>query len=224
MLLQVEDRRRWRGQELHHPGGYGIWLGVCPSLGLLVHDTHAHTFAWYAAMYIFQASNGQAFSLVWCVRVCRGHSQHFHGPLTSWRQEVNGYCTNQPGNPHAQPPSLLDFSNMSFSKCLPRWPVAILSPLLPLSLCLSPSVSILCVHPFLSASSLFQSKQCLSLSTIKDSSLCSIPCLEACHCWPAPQYAQWPRGPTMAHFNLNFPQNEWEPTPVHAACLLIGPS
>lgn len=30
-------------------------------------NTQAHTFAWYALMYNFQASSWQAFSLVWCV-------------------------------------------------------------------------------------------------------------------------------------------------------------
>lgn len=54
--------------------------------------------------------------------------------------------------------------------------------------------------------------------------LCPLTTVLESHCRLATQYAQWPRGPTMAHFNLNFPRNEWEPTPVHAACLLIGPS
>lgn len=59
---------------------------------------------------------------------------------------------------------------------------------------------------------------CLQSKTL----LCPLCTVLESHCRPATQYAQWPRGLTMAHFNLNFPRNEWECTPVHAAGLLIG--
>ena len=88
------------------------------------------------------------------------------------------------------------------------------------------------LSPSLAPASPFLSLSFLSLSKANTASpcpqsktlLCPLSTVLESHCRPAAQYAQWPRGPTMAHFNLNFPRNEWEPTPVHAACLLIGPS
>ena len=59
--------------------------------------THTHTFAWYAVMYNIQALAG----IFWvCVSVCLRLSQHFHGVLSSWRQEGRSYSTKQPGNQH----------------------------------------------------------------------------------------------------------------------------
>lgn len=95
-------------------------------------------------------------------------------------------------------------------------------------LCLSASVSIprscLSVRIPSSLLPLFLKANTASPCPQSKTLLCPLSTVLESHCRPAAQYAQWPRGPTMAHFNLNFPRNEWEPTPVHAACLLIGPS